>query len=413
MRHFIAASLIAAGAIPLGAQDRAFSAGFSQSAYAEPTFFISREAYVAVFEVLAGDRVVQRYPRVEAQAAATLPAGESTLAWLDVNLGRIVEAPGTRTVFYRDDASASAGFPARAAIARTMILVASTERLRIGASADFLARFRDAYGRLPAGPDEQDRTVAAVTEVARPDDPGAEVVTKVQTMWVVSYPEFRSAATSAYANDAYGYGSACDAIAPWGYAAYATWTNTVGCPNPYVAYFPGAYFFALPRFPFGYGPYAATPFSRGPTGVAPAGPFVPAGSSGVHHGKPLTTQTLPAVDMPAPNRGGVVFAGPAVDHRPIDGRGQASGLREEPVQPTRRVGPAPVVVEQFRPEPARSAPAPAPAPAPRPTETVRSAAPHPVVVAPSHPATAGAAAHPAPARQAAPVTGAKRHDKRN
>ena len=423
MRQIVVASLVFAAALPLGAQERTLDARFSQTAYAEPTFYVNRAAFVAVFEILGGDRVVQRYPRVEAQAATALPAGETALAWLDVNIGRVTDAPGTRTVFYRDgQATSGAGFPARAATARTMLLVASTQRLNVGASADFLPRFREALDRQPAGRDGQERVLAAVTQVVRPDDAGVEFVTYVETMWVVGFPEFRNSAVSAYANESYGYGSACDAIAPFGYAAYATWTDTSGCPSPFVAYFPGYLFFALPRHPFGYGPYAYSPRDRGPIGVAPAGPVPFGGSPGVHRAKPLTTQTLPAVNLPVEPRGGVVFASPLVDHRPIDGRSDGVARREAAAPIARRLTPEPVATAPAgTAQPSRSEPRHPEPYAPHPTAHVAepahhaaAPAPHPVVVVPAKPApgrtTAPAPAAPRPAPAAAAV---QHHTKRN
>ena len=444
MRQLVIASLVLAGALPLGAQERTLDAGFSRTAYAEPTFFVSRAAYVAVFELVGGDRVVQRYPRVEAQAATALPAGETTLAWLDVNLGRIADAPGTRTVFYRSGmAASSGGFPTRAPTARTMLLIASTQRLKVGASVDFLARFRDALDRQPAGRDVQDRALAAVVDVVRPDDAAAELVTSLETMWVVAFPEFRGAALSAYANESYGYGSACDAIAPFGYAAYATWTNTVGCPDPYVGYFPGGVFFFLPRLPFPHGPYADVPRDPRPTGPVPGTPVPPRGSPGVHRAKPLTTETMPAVAVPVQTHGGFVFAGPAVDHRPIDGGAGGAARREAAPPVARPLGPEPVISAPVRAEPQRGEPAHAEPPryqhqpATRTTEPVRREperyepvarpaeaprpAPQPILVAPAPtraPVAAPASHEGAPSRapavrpSAAPA-GAQPPTKRN
>ena len=222
-------------AAPSAAQERSLVARFSATQWREPTFVVSRASYIALFEMVSATQVRQLYPRGMAAAATRLPAGETPLAMLDVSIGRIVEAPGVRTVFWQGGDFGQRHVPASEAIdARSFLLVASTEPLVVGMPSEFAGAFAVALSRVDSALPAQVRAVQAVVAAVHPASKTAEVASELETMWLAANPSLRGAATSIGANDADGAAIGCEAIYPYGYAAVTTYASTRGCPDAFV-----------------------------------------------------------------------------------------------------------------------------------------------------------------------------------
>lgn len=228
------AALLFAG-FPAAAQERTLIARFSETRWREPTFVVSRASYVALFEIIADARVRQLYPRGMAAAATLLPAGETPLAMLDVSVGRLVDAPGVRTVFWQGGSYAQRHAPVSAVTeARTFLLVASVEPLTIGLPSEFGATFAGALARVDNALPSQVRTVQAVVAAVHPASAAAEVTSELQSMWLSSNPSLHGSVASIGATDPYDSGLGCDALYPYGYAAITTYSSLRGCPEAYL-----------------------------------------------------------------------------------------------------------------------------------------------------------------------------------
>ena len=255
------ALVVLAAAAPL-AQERTLVARFSATQWREPTFVVSRAAYVALFEIVTDLQVRQLYPRGSAAAATRLPAGETPLAMLDVNVGRLVEAPGVRTVFWQGGSYGQRRAPESAVTdARTFLLVASDEPLTLGLPSEFGAAFDVALARVDSTLPGSVRTVQAVVAAVHPASRTADVASELETMWLAWNPALRGAAASIGANDPYNSGLGCDAIYPYGYAAFTTYASMRGCPEPYIPVWFG--------HGWGYGGVVFVPAPRSGGGRAP------------------------------------------------------------------------------------------------------------------------------------------------
>ena len=389
-------------ALPLGAQV-ALLARFSESQWREPTFVVSQAAYVGVFELLDGGRIVQRFPRAEAQGFFALPAGETPLTYLDVNVGRVTEPPGSRTVFwnggtYGTRPVASGGRPT----ARTLMLVASATPLRVGPSSEFPALARAALDSVDRALGSRERALAAVLAVVRPSGE-ADVASDVQTLWFVSYPEAHGMARSLAADDPVMYRGTCDVVSS---ASNACGTSLEHGGMPHDGY--GSSYGSSYGGGWGWGwlPYYVPYFPTAMPRMAPTRPMTPV-TVGVLPGQRVTPM---GPQGGGPSRGvvqlpdGPVEQVPALRtvrwNGPIAGAG---GAYPSPVAPTTMGGapPAPVA-------PAiHAAPTFAPVfsiPSARPTGPVRSASPTYGGAPMTTPAAAPMARGPAPAAPAAHVS---------
>ena len=392
-------------AAPLAAQERSLVAVFSETQWREPTFVVSRASYVGVFELVGGTRVVQLYPRGDAAARTALPAGETPLAMLDVNLGRLIDAPGVRTVFWQNGTFDQRHMPVSSVTdARTLLLVASTSPLAVGLPSEFPARHARALLAVNSALPPQVRAVQAAMAAVHPALTGAELASDLQTMWLSSNPELRGSVASIGARDPYDSGLGCDAIYPYGYAAFTTYSSMRGCPDAFIPVW--GYGWWVPAYPVFFTPRPAAPPATPTYGVPPV---TPATSGRVRHVvDKAPIETVPTTSFSASSAatgsvqniagGGRVETVPMVappGALPLGGGGgspRALGdraqIREDvpryarpaspappsggtPVTPVVREAPravsapAPVLVA---PAPSRSAPAPAAAsPAPRPT----------------------------------------------
>ena len=276
---------------PVGAQGT-LVARFSESQFREPTFVVSQAAYVGIFEVLDGGRVAQRFPRVEAQGRFALPAGETALSFLDVNIGRVTETPGTRTVFWTGGGYGNRPVAAGAAsTARTLILVASTSPLRMGPSAEFPELFQKSLARADSTLSRDKRTVAAVVAAVQPEGE-AQVTTEITTLWVTDYREFRGAGVSIAANDPLPYlhgGATCGG---YGIGVLTTYSAELACGREPI-WMGGGWSYG---FGAGFVPFLPTYYLPGTHNRAPTAPNAPP-PVGVFPG-----QRLPS---PGPQGGGV------------------------------------------------------------------------------------------------------------
>lgn len=300
MRHVLTLAAIVAAAEIAGAQGT-FVARFSESQWREPTFVVSRPAYVGVFELLDGGRIAQRYPRVEAQNEFALPAGETALSYLDVPIGRLTDAPGTRTVFFN-----SGGYGARpvatgaAPMAHTLILVASSAPLRIGPSAEFPALAAKQLAATDSSLSRHDRALAAVLALVRPASGDAQMATEVSTLWSIDYKEYRGLGRSIAAGDPLpgtynryregGYGGdgyRSGACGGYGIGVITTYSSEYACGREAVwmgggwAYDIGAGY--VPYLPIYFrnrrSPGSTTPENK-PVGVFPGQRVTPTGPQG-------------------------------------------------------------------------------------------------------------------------------------
>lgn len=277
-RRFRCFALAVMAAVPAAAQERSLVARFSETRWHEPTFVVSRAAYVGVFELLGGTRVVQLYPRGEAAAATALPAGETPLAMLDVNIGRVTGAPGVRTVFWQNGSYDQRQAPSSGVTeARTLLLIASDQPLAVGLPSEFRARFPRALAAIDSALPPQVRAVQATMAAVYPALATADLASDLQTMWLASSPAFHGSVASIGANDPYDNGLGCDAIRPYGYAAVTTYSSMIGCPEPYIPLW--GYGWWIPGIPV-YFPVTPRAVPNGPTiGVFPVSPT----SSRVRH----------------------------------------------------------------------------------------------------------------------------------
>ncbi|MBI3789328.1 MAG: hypothetical protein HY275_00415 [Gemmatimonadetes bacterium] len=419
MRRVVSFAFAVTVALPLGAQG-SLVARFSESQLREPTFVVSRSAYVAVFEVLDGGRVVQRFPRVEAQARFALPAGESLLSDLDIPLGRVTEAPGSRTVFwsggrYGTRPVAYGSAPA----ARTLVLVASTSPLRVGPSAEFPALFRGAFEKSDSTRSRDDRTVATIAELVRPEG-AADVATELTTMWLTDYREFRGAAASIASGDPLPSNGIAGGCGGYNIGVLTTYSQELACGAYQPVWMGGGWSYSfgagyVPYFPIFFVPTRTTanPGSRPNTtvGVLPGQRVTPTGPFGGSANPRITRVAEPPVEEIPQARivrwnGGIAGApmtgGPAVGSGPALGAGGGGGGPATRAGGTSGFAP---IIGAIMPSLPPGAPPPAHA-GPVATSAPVLAAPagaHPVTGAPASrgPAPAGA---PKPGAAPAPVT---------
>ena len=412
MRRFLTMSAALVAAIPVGAQGT-LMAKFSEGQWREPTFVVSRAAHVAVFELLDGGRIAQRYPRVEAQNEFALPAGETPLSYLDVNIGRLTQEPGTRTVFFN-----AGGYGVRpvanasAPTAHTMILVSSTAPLRIGPSAEFPAIAAKELEAIDASTERKARALAAVLAAVRPAG-SAEVASDVVTMWSVDYREFRGAGTSIAAGDPLpgthwggyregGYYSA-GGCGGYGIGVITTQSPEFACGREAVwmgggwAYDIGAGY--VPYLPFYYGdggrraPSAPT-IENKPYGVFPGSRLTPTGpQGGVVRAPEPPVEQVPA--MRGRWGGSIAGSGEVPMGTPVGAlnNGGGGGGEAPHAAPTVSRYSGPIFV----------APSAPPARAPQGSGAVAVSTPAPILVAPMSAPAAGARG-PAPAVSASRPT---------
>lgn len=330
MRRVAAALVLALMAPPAMAQGT-LVARFSETSFREPTFVVSQPSYVGVFEVLDGAKVVQRFPRVEAQASWILPAGESRLGDLDVVLGRVTDAPGTRTVFW--NGGGYGNYPVAQGArttARTLILVAASRPLRAGPSAEFPARYAEAWARTDSTAAREVRTLEALLAVVKPEG-AAEVATERTTLWVTDYREFRGAGVSIAANDpvpyvgtgacsgynvgvitTYSQELACGAQPVW---MGGGWATSFGAG--YVPYFP--IFTTVPTAP----PSASPAPGQPPVGVFPGTRVTPTGPFGGSPSARVTRVPEPPVQQVPAYR--TVYWSGGIAGTPVTGTGPLAG----------------------------------------------------------------------------------------
>lgn len=417
MRHVLTLAVTFVSALSAGAQS-ALVARFSESQWREPTFVVSRAAYIGVFELLDGGRIAQRYPRVEAQNEFALPPGETALSYLDVRIGRLTDSPGTRTVFFN-----SGGYGARpvasggAPMAHTLILVASSAPLRIGPSSEFPAIAAKMLASTDSALSRHDRAVAAVLAAVRPAAADADVATEVSTMWAAEYKEFRGMGRSIAAGDPLpgrrggyreaGYGGegySSGACGGYGVGVLTTYSAEFACGREAV-WMGGGWAYDIGA---GYVPYLPTYWRgrRAPTTAAPENKPV-----GVFPGQRVTPT--------GPQGGGVRVPEPPVEQVPaMRGRwtGSIAGAAEVPVsQPAAPMGSgggggggqAAPVGRHYYGGPSGIAPTPG-APASRPVEggTTQVYVATPVLLAPAAGSTKPAATASAPHAAARPAPAA-------
>ena len=403
------ASLLVVAA-PAAAQERTLVARFSETQWREPTLVVSQASYVALFEIVADSRVRQLYPRGMAAAATLLPAGETPLAMLDVSIGRLVDAPGVRTVFWQGGSLGQRHAPMSATTdARTFLLVASVEPLTVGLPSEFGAAFGAALARVDNALPSQVRTVQAVVAAVHPLNGAADVASELQSMWLSSNPALHGSVASIGANDPFNSGLGCDALYPYGYAAITTYSSMRGCPEAYLPIWLGYGWWGAGGVVFV--PARVTPGARPPVyGVPPTVPGTgPHVSARVRHvGKEWPIEELPASTIStfgASSSGRVsnVAGGGLIERVPV--------VHASPAVPAGGGGPPARVSddrarEEFVPRGApggSSSRGGAPVSAPRETvhEDARVApravsAPAPVLSAPSAPRPVAATPSPAP-----------------
>ena len=303
MRRIVSLVLACWSTAPLAAQGRML-ARFSEAQWREPTFVVDRAAYVAIFEVLDGGRVAQRYPRVEAQGAFALPAGETLLSDLDVNVGRMTEPPGSRTVFWSGGSYGTRPVATGSApTARVLVLVASPAPLRVVPSSEFPALFQQSLAGTDSSLERRARTVAAIVAAVRPTA-DAEVATDIATMWLVSYHEFRGAGRSLAAGDPISRGAGCE-TGGYGIGILTTYSLEAACGPEFAhAQLNGSWGFGwAPFYPVYYTQPRRSPAAptvpvtigvRPGQRVTPTGPFGGGGPGVVRVAEPVVEQ-LPAL----------------------------------------------------------------------------------------------------------------------